>query len=520
MILMTGCTTLQRSKDDIFVDFEGKYIDSPSAREAFASRHSQVTSRQPLFFDASNRQMGTTVDVNRIYSKSLQRYLENVIKRLLDGHVADKPDVKIVITDSMAFSPSATPYNEILIPLGMLLNATSDDEIAALLAHELSHILLHHFKRAEEMMKQTEMLNSWIELSTQMAQFTAIKLKPNVMTGLAVQHGMSSSARNVLSDAQITTNLIQEFSDTVWNSAWQRGQEEQADYLAADLLVRAGYSLRGMRNALRRLESFQGQQKTILNLFEDRQEALASELKKLLNNETNRFLTGGHVDLLNDAKQEGMEFLQRSTITAAGYVKDKLSRSHLESEERLSLNRDYWRKAYRLERRRSLSTRKIKIALSKRDSLNVIKANGLAFNAKQAISEGNYQTAEKLLRKAVSLDSTSPGPRYAFSLLRKAQNKQYLALKNLQLIRNWDDASLSAHREIVSLLLIKGRNNEALTYLTKAERHGWKEDFAYDKLSALYKSRKLMAANNAYQQCLSYKNVRNKCMQDFGFIFN
>ena len=52
-------------------------------------------------------------------------------------------DVKII--GSYGFSPLANPDNVIVVPLGMILRAESDDEIAWVMAHEFSHFALGHF---------------------------------------------------------------------------------------------------------------------------------------------------------------------------------------------------------------------------------------------------------------------------------------------------------------------------------------------------------------------------------------
>lgn len=505
-IMLSGCASIQQSSQDMFSSFNGKYIASPQAKEQFASLRIKATSNKPLFFDGHNKLAGTITDFNKVYCLSLQTYLNQTVDKLLNAYPGEKPKVQVIISDNRAFSPSSTPYNELVIPLGMLVNATTDDEIAALLAHELSHILLNHFSREEERIKREDLLSSFINIRVEVEQ-------PAQKTQM-----VSQAAQDVVHQTRVTYNLINTLSDTLWGASWQRAQEQQADYLAADLMVASGYSVKGFRNALKRLDDYQGKQKDIHDLLVKQQNDFLIILAEMVVNGAKNALFNPN-QLVAGIEQSGVKLVLNAAFKTGSYVKDKLDRTHDEPAERLAENRAYWEREYKKQKGSALNQEKLVAVLSSPDSVAAIRGNELAFSALQSMNENNLAQAENLLKMAILSDPISPGPRYINALLRKRQNNLPMALYELESIQHWEGASLSAHREIILDLIATKQYPKAIIYLAKTEDRGWIEDFYVEKIDALRRSNTnsaQQAAGVVYNQCLANKHTESKCWNTFG----
>lgn len=514
---LSSCIAINRPLKEIpLTEFTGKFIDTPVVKEAFASMPASTSGTHALFFDGGNRPIGQTDDFNQVYAASLQSYLEEIANKLLATYPGVKPKIQVLISDSKAFSPYSTPYNELIIPIGMLTNATTDDEIAGLLAHELSHILLNHFARVEDQIKQRRLSDSLGTLATTAIQLTTSRVQLTPGKGLAINQTSSATAQNLLSQAAIAKTLLNGITDTLWYPTWQRAQEQQADYLAADLMVASGYSVKGFRNALKRLEDYQGKQKELGDVLAKQQQSLSNDLQNFAKIEANNMLVNPNLNnLASDATKVGLNMALQTVVNIGLYEKQQQETTHPEIKERLANDRNYWSREYQNESSRPASKQKLTEALAKPDSMATIKANELAFNALQLVNNGDLKQAEKLSQLAVKTDPTSPKPHYALAMLRKAQHKNDQAIKELEAIPRWDGASLSAHHEITSSLMMSGQSKQALAYINKAEQRGWKEDFAYQKVTALYQQNDKAMAKQAYTECKEYRQVKKQCEASF-----
>ncbi len=158
------------------------------------------------------------------------------------------PPVSVRIVGSTDFNPSARPDDVIVVPLGVLIRAHSDDEVAWVLAHEFSHIALAHFSReADE--RRTKSAVSQVMLGLQTA------------ADMSQQRIDTSGQR--LTVYRVKDKGAEDFSDQVWarsqdvglalellNQRLSRKQEDQADISGVDLIVAAHYSDAGPGDAL------------------------------------------------------------------------------------------------------------------------------------------------------------------------------------------------------------------------------------------------------------------------------
>jgi predicted Zn-dependent protease len=136
--------------------------------------------------------------------------------------VSDRPETyggyHFLILDSEEINAFAAPGGLILVSRGLLACAETEDEVAAILAHEIAHVAERHGLQAIKKSRIT-----------------------TAMTGLALT-AAEQQARGTL--AELTTAFSDSISDitsTLINSGYSRAFEKEADLGALRTLERAGY---------------------------------------------------------------------------------------------------------------------------------------------------------------------------------------------------------------------------------------------------------------------------------------
>ncbi len=152
-----------------------------------------------------------------------------------------------------SFSAYSTPDGNIYVSMGCLENLKSEDEVAAIIAHELSHVLLGHHSAD---------LVSDVQQKGQALYEIGIGAK----TMLAGQKGISQRDARSIADAQLVTDT----TDKLVLPAWNRGQEREADLLGMDLLIKAGYSAPAMISMLEKLRAWEKANQESEQAFWDR----------------------------------------------------------------------------------------------------------------------------------------------------------------------------------------------------------------------------------------------------------
>ncbi len=175
--------------------------------------------------------------------------LMTILDRLAANWKFRKPaNLQVRIVGSLARVPMAHPDGAIIVPLGMLINARTDDEIAWLLGHEYAHLALGHFAREAKRkatQKHLSMLASFVPVGVELAQerMEIVNGKPKFIKTsdpAVVATGEQLMLRN--NDLRLATALL--------NAFFSRKQEDQADVAGYDLLMAAHYDNSGVNGAI------------------------------------------------------------------------------------------------------------------------------------------------------------------------------------------------------------------------------------------------------------------------------
>lgn len=168
----------------------------------------------------------------------LDAYLNVILQRLQASLPQAPAAARVYLTPDPSFAAHSTPDGAIFLALGTLRSLESEDELAAVIAHEYAHVQLGHGQR--------DTVN---RVAGQLYGLGALALNylgrsmgdtKQLRAGVAGQLGLDA----------VQGALVPLMS---------RDQEREADLAAADLLARSGYSLLGLRDFLRRLASWDQQ---------------------------------------------------------------------------------------------------------------------------------------------------------------------------------------------------------------------------------------------------------------------
>lgn len=221
-------------------DIEGKFVDTvlPNLNTTAESENGSAIEGQ---WDAGVRHLryGNRTVANL---PQLRAYANGVLARLHAGISNEKIRATVYITPQQGFQAYTLEHGDIFVSLGALLALESEDELAALLAHEYAHVLLyHHSKNALESFTRSGM------------QYASIYLQS------------STDSMDDLQKRMIALYISRWVTDKALFTNWNRGQENDADILAVDLLTLANYNADGMLVMLKKMQITVGERQAFVS---------------------------------------------------------------------------------------------------------------------------------------------------------------------------------------------------------------------------------------------------------------
>jgi predicted Zn-dependent protease len=495
--LLSGCSTLNGANDAVMnlvgpstqSRVAGKYVENTEVRQHY-KLDVQYQSKQRLSYDGHAIPADEIRQNNLVDIPMLQSYLQGIVTKLSKGWPGEMPTLQVRITDSYSFGPSADPLGNVFVPLGMLDNVESEDEIAAMLGHEMSHVLLRHHDRMAAFKQQKELMTNiatTVVFAT-MASNTGVDRSSGTMKLISKD---PIGTQKTIGNTVLYTALANSFSDNIWSTAWGRSQEDQADLLGTDLMIRAGYAPRAASYSLQRLNDFQGKQKPLLGSFLSARKIAMQQSLEQFN--------------LNNFTRELDVLLNQGLTTSIAATSEYFNRSHMSPMDRDDELRQYLQREYRQERRARVDTHswpKVRDALPVTAAMQAYKD---AYAATAALEQGKLRDADALSQRALSSPvKDQPGIRRTAFAVHLAQGKSTEALKDLESIRDWSLAGPSIYDLMIGYHLKRGDAQSALVMIDKAERNlGSEELFITEKL----------LANQQLKDAAEVRTVLNKCEQ-------
>ena len=143
-------------------------------------------------------------------------YLEQLLERLLPYSQLERKQIELVVTENKTLNAFAVPGGVIGVHTGLLNYAKSENQLAAVLAHELGHLSQRHYARRLESEKNMMM-----------------PMLAGMLTGLVL-------AANSNSDAGIATIMGTQAAAQQARLSFSRQNEQEADRIGMQTMIEAG----------------------------------------------------------------------------------------------------------------------------------------------------------------------------------------------------------------------------------------------------------------------------------------
>ena len=199
------------------------YPSKGKAIEKFkpASDYSDVLKGRPLALGIMR-----TRGQGFVPSRELHDYVHGVMMRLLAGMQLPpsfQPDIRVLATPE--FGGECTPDGTMIVTVGLLEQLETEDELAFVMGHELSHAILRHAQP------------NWAKKAQ---YFAVVNGAASDAVASAAQSMGDQAGTNALRGLDIAQHLAK-LSANVLMPQMSKSQEDEADALGFDLMVKAGY---------------------------------------------------------------------------------------------------------------------------------------------------------------------------------------------------------------------------------------------------------------------------------------
>jgi Zn-dependent protease with chaperone function len=417
-----------------------------------------------------------------------QTYLDQVMDRIVAG--SPFPDVRprIHIVSSLQFRAECAPDGSIWIHLGLLRNLETEDELAFILAHEYAHMLFEHWD------------SEWFERTqyySVVAGRGARELGRKAATLANKFSVQTKSFGNIGEDLDkwlLIGDLTYRFSSKVIAPAWERDQEEVADALGADLMIKAGYNPDSIVDFFSKLQAVEAEQRSAILAQRSTDAERKAHFEKALEERGLDGVVTGAIQAIFEEIGEGIE---------------DISHSHYSAEERQRTMRRYLNREYPMVFGRE--TTPVPWKNRRRYIVSAwVERHLQAEEAATELDAKNGRRAAASAVKAISgVGSDLSISRFVAYSVRKAQGKSTLAVKNLEIAMKTPFPSVHVQAAYVAEALALGDWDEASRRLANADnRTGGAPDLLPLKIRIYRHFGRIEAANEALVDCLDY-NVQD-----------
>lgn len=441
--LLTGCTTIAENLGSTpslvgdaqqapLIDAAVKRVGQKAQIAGAQGPPASVSAASPRAYSGSPDgsslrrvfDTGGVVDVPRAHA-----YMHRILNRLLPHWPYEIDRVGIFVVNQQVFDAQVTSAGDILITVGMLEELESEDELAAIIAHELSHLLLNHHERAEQVADNKRMMNAAASAAVTYLMFSNTdwqKTGKNSYSGTVNTASWLSQSLQAGGACLAATYLVDKLIDPGWN----RTQEDEADLLGIDLMIKAGYNANAALHAMRRRIEFEG--KTQQSLVERRRES--GDYDKMISDAAQQ---QGVVGFFTGAARS----ITAGVIDTISDMDDYISQRHRMSSDRLQSMQLYLDRHYPLRERTEMSTREYATIVKGGTTAKAITHHRLASEANKALFSGDIDTAYELARKSIAPPTDKAvAPRLAMYSVLTAQGNEEAAFKQLLQVKDLDNA--------------------------------------------------------------------------------
>jgi beta-barrel assembly-enhancing protease len=357
-----------------------------------------------------------------VRSSFIEQYLRDLRSTLVGVSGVVGVPGRVMILASPAFAAYSTPDGNIYLSMAWLENLESADEVAAILAHEQSHVLLKH---------HTSDLISSMQRKGQALHEIGVSAK----TALSGSKSMAKSDARALANEQIAADVTEKLA----LPAWGRRQEREADLLGVDLLIRGGYSPGAMITMLEKLRAWEANIKESEEAFWDK---------------------------MSQAAQAGPSEAVRLAYQRAV---DAVSVSHPKTEERIDEVAEYLDRHYADAKLPEPKIGPWKAVASRPDVIQVMRNYDRAFTARKMLDKGKTQEAYSFAKAAAAgPTATDAYPNWVLARSADLLGRKREALEALRRALRAPEPVPQIYEELIFTYEREGNIASALEWTDKA----------------------------------------------------
>lgn len=365
---LSGCETLNTKHGWLpsVLNDDAPYLQQLSRSKAAASP--KDTNGAKDADDGKDVRMMQSTGLGLVYHPELEQLLNAELQRIRDTSGFTQVPGRVYIMASPTMNALTTADGNIYIPMGMLMDIQSMDELDALLAHEFAHTVLAH--------TDSDLLKVIQKKGT--AAYAVVN-RLGMNAGNAEQ--VNRRIRNGVALYMATEKII--------SPTWNRKQEGDADKLAVDLLVKAGRNLNGMTALLSRVDQWDKINAGLRENDKPKQSMLVAAATSQL------------------AQNEWQALLMQALDPVGRQIEDGIAQAgntHFGPQERLEDINAYVRTHYRKAARPTVDDKSWRKTAHSQKSKRLAQGVVQSHLAYRSVSQNNGTIARKALAKAKHRD--------------------------------------------------------------------------------------------------------------------
>jgi len=434
----------------------------------------------------------------------LQRYGQSIVDKLVATYAGPPPDpaIRVELTADRGGGASASFDNVVYVSAELFSLAENEDEIAFIIGHEVAHILSRDFKDDGFLETKKNVADAAARAAIAGASLanTDFQANPDGQISASTDDAAVSKAART---AAIGFFVVAEISDTLIAPSWTNKQEDRADLVATDLLMRAGYNPTAVGPFLRRTSEIK---QTFAARFEQLTQSRVERTRSQLGNLVN--IDGYNLNFDTEGAQKMFKTMGKELLYAGAFsIRDaRRASTHDSAEEREEAITEYLVQHYAAQlgelKLTNVSQKSVADSLKKRlDSARMIRDALLVDDLATAVDN-----SQGVLSGSTSNNSFF---RYTMYLLRHAQYMEDRSSASrgkavLNLERSLD--SPTATPQIFTALVIERLNDkrfqDAFALLDKAKaRFDNETAFWPVEIMSLARSRRMAEAEALLEKC-------------------
>jgi predicted Zn-dependent protease len=376
------------------------------------------------------------------HAPAWEDYLNGIGLRLIVGSPVTGVPLHYYVTASEDYpAAKAYPDGAIGIPLGLLRQVDSEDELAFVLGHEAAHVVLGHHD-SDWFQSINQNMVSAAEMALVLGVAVSQKLGKGDLAEKATKFVLIAGAALFVADKGLFPSFTRE-------------QEDEADLLGLDLMVRGGYNAQGAFDAFAKIQVWEA-------ALAERADLQQDEKRVEMEREIAQSAEGGAIG-------QAVEGVLKLFTFEAEEVGEKFGVSHRSAVAREESLIEYFLREYAEVVPPDSSALQLETIRNSPEGQELFGSYGSARRAMALIDEGELKEAEQLARKAVAGNFNNDSlTRYAFFQTRLRQGKFDKARRNLELALEGPRPTLAVYRELADIHWAQGKRKQAIGVLEAA----------------------------------------------------